>query len=304
MRIVRSDHLHLINVFAAVVDAKSFAGAARALNLSPPAVTRAIAALEKHLGVRLLTRTTRVTQITEAGFRYAEDCRRILKALTEADASVGELGGLPRGDLLVAAPVQFGAQFIVPIVNEYLLRYPEISVTCWFVDRIVNMADGNLDIALNIGSLHDSSAAAIHVGRARTVICGAPRYLKQHGVPRTPDELRQHVVICANSSTSTFQWQFVREGAPCIVKLQPRLITTTDDSAVAAAVGGFGLTQLLSFQVAEQLRVGQLTTVLSEFEPAALPIYVTHREAQHSSQSARVLLDLAVERLRANPDLT
>ena len=298
------DRLHLINVFVAVVDTNGFAGAARKLGISPPAVTRAINELEAHLGVRLLTRTTRVVRVTEPGARYAEDCRRILAELAEADESAGGMHGVPRGRLTLTAPVLFGARFVTPIVTEYLQRYAEVSASCWFLDRVVNMMDEGVDVAVRIGELPDSSMQAIHVGRVRRVICGAPGYLERHGVPQAPDDLPRHCIISAAAVTPTPDWRLVRDGAPHVVKLAPRLITTTNDSAVASAVSGFGLARLRSYQVAEPLRDGELKIVLSEFEPAALPVHVVHREGRHASPKARAFLDLAIARLRANPALS
>ncbi|WP_271008183.1 LysR family transcriptional regulator [Paucibacter sp. B51] len=297
------DRLHLINVFVAVVDANGFAGAARKLNISPPAVTRAISELEAHLGVRLLTRTTRVVRVTEAGARYVEDCRRILAELAEADESVSGLHAAPRGRLTLTAPVLFGALFVTPIVTEYLQRYPEVTASCWFLDRVVNMVDEGVDIAVRIGELPDSSLQAIRVGRVRRVICAAPSYLKRHGAPQTPDDLTAHTIVSASGVTPTPEWRLVENGAPKLVKLQPRMSTTTNDSAVAAAVAGFGLTRLMSYQVAEHVQAGRLQIVLSEFETAPLPVHLVHREGRHASQKARAFLDLAIERLRASKAL-
>lgn len=297
------DRLHLISVFVAVVDANGFAGAARKLNISPPAVTRAISELEAHLGVRLLTRTTRVVRVTEAGARYVEDCRRILAELAEADESVSGLHAAPRGRLTLTAPVLFGALFVTPIVTEYLQRYPEVTASCWFLDRVVNMVDEGVDIGVRIGELPDSSLQAIRVGRVRRVICAAPSYLKRHGAPQTPDELTAHTIVSASGVTPTPEWRLVENGAPKLVKLQPRMTTTTNDSAVAAAVAGFGLTRLMSYQVAEHVREGRLQLVLSEYETAPLPVHLVHREGRHASQKARAFLDLAIERLRASKAL-
>ncbi|MCI4428338.1 MAG: LysR family transcriptional regulator [Burkholderiales bacterium] len=297
------DRLHLINVFVAVVDTAGFAAAARKLNLSPPAVTRAINDLESHLGVRLLTRTTRVVRVTEDGARYADDCRRILAELAEADDAVRGEQGLPHGRLALTAPVLFGARFVMPIVTEYLARYPQVTASCWFMDRIVNMMDEGMDVAVRIGELPDSSMQAVRVGQVRRVICAAPSYLEQHGVPQTPDELAAHCIVSTSAVTPTAEWRLMDNGEPRSVKLRPRLITTSNDSAIAAAVSGFGLTRLLSYQVADPLRDGQLKTVLSEYEPAALPVHLVHREGRHASHKARAFLDLALERLRANPAL-
>lgn len=297
------DRLNLISIFVTVVDTGGFAGAARKLNISPPAVTRAINELEAHLGVRLLTRTTRVVRVTEDGERYAEDCKRILSELAEADDSVSGRHGSPRGRLTLTAPALFGAKFVTPIVTEYLTRYPDVTASCWFLDRVVNIMDEGVDVAVRIGELPDSSMQAARVGRVRRMICAAPSYLEQHGIPQTPDDLNAHCIVSASPVTPTADWRLVENGEPRIVKLQARMVTTTNDSAVAAAVSGFGLTRLLSYQVAEQLRDGLLQTVLTEFEPPALPVHLVHREGRHASQKARAFLDLALERLRANPAL-
>ncbi|MDC8786400.1 LysR family transcriptional regulator [Roseateles koreensis] len=294
------DRLHLIQVFVAVVDANGFAGAARKLNISPPAVTRAIAELEAHLGARLLTRTTRVVRVTEAGARYVEDCRRILTELAEADESVIGLHGAPRGRLTVTAPVLFGALHVTPIMSEYLQRYPEVSAACWFVDRVVNLTDEGVDVAVRIGELPDSSLQAIRVGSVRRVVCAAPAYLAQHGVPQSPEELAAHTLVSASVVTPSPEWRFVVDGVSRLVKVAPRMFTTTNDSALAAALGGLGLTRLMSYQVAAQVRNGGLKIVLEAFEPAPLPVHLVHREGRHASHKARAFIDLAVERLRAS----
>ncbi len=297
------DQLHLIAVFVAVVDANGFAGAARKLNISPPAVTRAISELEKHLGVRLLTRTTRVVRVTEAGARYGEDCRRILAELAEADQSASGAHGSPHGRLALTAPVLFGSRFVTPVITEYLQRYPEVSAVCWFLDRVVNMMEEGVDVAVRIGDLPDSSMQAIRVGNVRRVICASPGYLEQNGIPQVPEDLAAHTIVSAAAVTPTSEWRMLESGKPRVVKVHARMTTTSNDSAVAAVKGGFGLARLLSYQVADQLRDGKLKTVLTEFEPAALPVHLLHREGRHVSPKARAFLDLAIDRLRANPAL-
>ncbi|WIT14130.1 LysR family transcriptional regulator [Paucibacter sediminis] len=292
------DRLHLINVFVAVVDASGFAGAARKLGISPPAVTRAISELEAHLGARLLTRTTRVVRVTEAGARYVEDCRRILAELAEADESVSGLHGAPRGRLTVTAPVLFGALHVTPVVTEFLQRYPEVTASCWFLDRVVNLTDEGVDVAVRIGELPDSSLQAIRVGSVRRVICGAPGYLAEHGEPQLPEDLLGHALISANAVTPAPEWRFKVEGEVKAVKLAPRMLTTTNDSAIAAAVGGFGLTRLMSYQVDGLVRSGELRLVLEQYELAPLPVHLVHREGRHASHKARAFIDLAIERLR------
>ncbi len=297
------DRLHLLTVFVAVVDAGGFAGAGRKLGISSPAVTRAINELESHLGVRLLTRTTRVVRVTEAGTRYAEDYRRILAEMSEADDAVRSTQRAPRGHLTISAPVLFGAKFVTPIVTEYLQCHAEVSVSCWFVGRLVNLMEEGVDVAVRIADLPDSSMQAIRVGGVRRVIVATPGYLKKHGIPIAPEDLQSHSIISVNPSIPTSEWLLVESGQARVVKLQPRMFTNGNESAIAAASNGFGLTRVLSYQVADQLRDGRLKTVLSEFEPAMLPVHVIHREGRHASAKARAFLDLAIERLRADPAL-
>lgn len=295
------DRLHLIQVFVAVVDAQGFAGAARKLDISPPAVTRAVGELEAHLGVRLLTRTTRMVRVTEAGDRYVQDCRRILTDLALADEAVAGLHGTPRGRLTLTAPVLFGALHVAPIVTEYLQRYPQVVASCWFLDRVVNLMDEGVDIAVRIGELPDSSLQALRVGQVRRVICAAPDYLARHGTPQDPDELTAHTVIAASGVSPATEWR-LRGGRTA--RISPRMITTSNDSAVAAAVSGFGITRLMSYQIDEAVRAGRLQVLLADFEPAALPVHLVHHEGRHGSQKARAFLDLATERLRRNPALS
>lgn len=297
------DRLHLMNVFVAVVESGGFAGGARKLNISPPAVTRAITELESHLGVRLLTRTTRVVRVTDAGARYVEDCKRILADVAEAHESISGLHGAPRGRLTLTAPVLFGALYVTPIVTEYLQTYPDVSAACWFLDRVVNLMDEGVDVAVRIGELPDSSMQAVRVGRVRRVVCAAPSYLAAQGIPQRPEDLLAHQLIAASGSGPSAEWRFQAQGEPLTIKLQPRMITTTNDSAVSAAVSGFGITRLMSYQVAAALREGRLQVLLEDFENPPLPVHLAHREGRHASQKARAFLDLAIERLRADSAL-
>ena len=289
--------------FVAVVDQGHFAAAARALRVSAPVVTRAVAELEERLGVRLLTRTTRVVRVTEAGARYAEDCRRVLAAADEADQGAAGSHAAPRGQLNVTAPVLFGRLYVMPLVSAYIERHAEVNVSCWFLDRLVNLVDEGMDVALRIGDLPDSSLQAARVGQVRRVVCASPAYLKRHGVPKRPQDLARHTVVAASGISPAAEWRFVDKGAPLTVKLAPRITTTSNDSALAAALAGVGLTRLMSYQVAQEVAAGRLRIVLAGHEPAPLPVQVVHREGRHASAKARAFIDLAVETLRADVSL-
>lgn len=297
------DRFHLMGVFVAVVDANGFAGAARKLAISPPAVTRAVNELESHLGLRLLTRTTRTVRVTDAGERYVQDCRRILAEVADADESVTGQHSAPRGRLTLTAPILFGCKYVTPIVTEYLQRYPEVSASCMFLDRIVNMVDEGVDVAIRVGELPDSTMQAIRVGQVRRVVCASPAYLKAQGIPLAPSDLQQHAIVSANSATPNPEWRMVEAGAPRAIRLQARMTTTTNDSAIAAVVAGFGLTQLLSYQVADHLRGRKLKTVLTAYEPEPVPVHVVHREGRQASHRVRAFIDLVVTRLQSDDSL-
>jgi DNA-binding transcriptional LysR family regulator len=298
------DRFHLMSVFVAVAEAGSFAGGARRLKMSPPAVTRAVAALEERLGVRLLTRTTRVVRVTEAGARYLEDARRILLELEEADAAAAGINATPRGQLAVTAPVLFGKLYVMPIITEYQSLYEQTTVSALFVDRVVNFIDEGMDVGVRIGPLPDSSLRAIRVGRVRRVVVGAPAYLEKHGIPQTPGELAGHRLVASSGIAPTNDWGFESGGEKQTVRVRPRILVNGNDGPLEAARQGYGLTRLLSYQVAPQLASGELKTVLGDYEGPDLPVHVIHREGRHGSAKVRSFVDIAVDRLRADKALS
>jgi len=297
------DRFHGMAVFVAVAEEESFAAAGRRLRMSPPAVTRAVADLEERLGVRLLTRTTRLVRATDAGARYLEDARRILLDVDEADEAAAGINAAPRGHLAVTAPMLFGKLYVMPVITAYQRTFKETTVSALFVDRVVNLLDEGLDVGLRIGSLPDSSLRAIRVGQVRRVICASPGYLKKHGAPKTPADLADHPIVSATAVSPGSEWTFADGKQRIGVKLSPRILVNTNDGAIEAVKDGFGLTRLISYQVASELAAGKLKTVLSEYEEAPLPIHVIHREGRHGSAKVRSFVDLAVEKLRANTAL-
>ena len=297
------DRLQAMTTFVAVVDSGGFASAARKLNLSPPVVTRAVAELEERLGLRLLTRTTRIVRVTDAGARFAEDCRRILADVEEAERVATGTHAAPRGTLVLTAPVLFGQLYVTPILVNYLQQYPEVDAQCLFLDRVVNVVEEGIDVAVRIGELPDSSLHAARVGSVRRVLVAAPAYLKAHGVPQRPEDLARHTMASASGVTPVSEWRFDDGGQPLLQRLQPRLRTTTNDSAIAAAVAGLGITRLLSYQVAAHVRSGALQILLEDFETAPWPVHVVHHEGRRATRKVRAFIDLAVDTLRADPTL-
>ncbi|HZR36843.1 MAG TPA: LysR family transcriptional regulator [Nevskia sp.] len=293
------DRLHAMKVFLKVVECGGFAGAGRALSMSPPAVTRAVAALEEVIGARLLTRTTRTVKLTEAGTRYAEDCRRILADLAESEASAAGIHARPSGTLVVSAPVLFGQMHVLPILLDFLGRHPAVSGRALFLDRIVSLIEEGVDVAVRIAPLPDSEYRAIPVGSVRRVVCASPAYLRKHGTPATPADLADHTLVAASATTGPLDLRFGRD-RKTTVRLQPRLTTTTLESAIIAATRGWGLTRALSYQVGQAVAEKKLQIVLSEHEEEPLPIHVVYAEGRRAPAKVRAFVEFAVERLRGN----
>ncbi|ESS73538.1 LysR family transcriptional regulator [Methyloglobulus morosus KoM1] len=290
------DRLQLMTVFVAVAEEESFAAGARRLGMSPPAVTRAIAALEDRLGVKLLTRTTRYVRVTDAGNRYLDDARCIIGEMDEADEAAAGINAEPRGHLAVTAPVMFGRLFVIPGIVDYLQRYPDMQVSAVFLDRVVNLLEEGFDVGIRIGELPDSSMRAISVGQVRRVLCASPRYLADNGMPLKPSELIHHNIIASSTVSPVVDWKFSQD---ITVRVKPRLTVTGNDAAIEAVKNGIGISRLLSYQIETDLSSGKLQTLLAEFEPPPLPIHVIHREGRYASAKTRTFVDLIVARLRS-----
>ncbi|MFJ4343679.1 LysR family transcriptional regulator [Pseudomonas sp. NPDC089401] len=293
------DQIHLMKVFVAVGELESFAAAARRLDISPAAVTRAVTALEEQLGVKLLLRTTRSVRLTEAGGRYLEDTRLILASINEANAAAAGINATPRGELAVTAPILFGRKFVMPCIVRYLQQYPEVDVSAYFLDRIVNMVEEGMDVAVRIGPLPDSGLKALRVGRVRRMLCASPEYLARHGVPQHPSDLHAHAVIATTNLSPRAGWRFGVTDEPTLVRMKPRLTVTSNDGAIAAAIGGLGIARLLSYQVVDEIASGQLQVILADYEEAPWPIHVLHRESKYGSAKVRAFIDLLAQDLRA-----
>jgi DNA-binding transcriptional LysR family regulator len=297
------DRFQMLNVYVAVAEAQGFAAAARRLNMSPPAVTRCIAALEDHLDVKLLQRTTRYVRTTEAGDRYLEDAKRILAEIDVADATATGINATPAGHIAITAPVLFGRQFVIPAIVEYLNRYPATEVGVTLLDRVVNMLEEGIDVGLRIGKLPDSTMRALPVGSVRMVLCASPEYLKTYGTPTQPEDLINHNIIASTAGNNLMNWRFTNNGKQQDIRLNVRLCVNTNDAAIEAATQGFGITRLLSYQVASQISDGNLKIILNHWEPEPLPVNIVHREDRHGAAKVRAFIDLLAEHLRSDPFL-
>ena len=294
------DRLDALTIFVAVAEQQSFAEAARQLSRSPASVTRGVAALEERLQTRLFNRTTRSVALTDAGARYLENCRRVLAVYDELEAV--ELGEQiqPRGWINVTAPAMFGRLHVLPLVREFLGEYPQVDIRLLLLDRVVSLVDEGLDLGVRIGHLPDSSLRAVLVGQVRRVICAAPQYIARCGMPATPRDLTNHsVVACTAVTPIPDRWPFHGPSGVTSTAVRPRLVVNTTTAAVDAALDGFGLACIMSYQAEPHAAAGLLQTVLVEYEPPPAPIHIVHPEGRHLPAKVRLFLDHAAGALRA-----
>ena len=289
------DRIGAMQAFVAVADLQGFAPAARKLGLSPSGVTRLIAALEDRLGARLLQRTTRQVALTDVGARYLERVRRILADVEEAEGSAQAERTRPSGRLVVSAPIGFGRLHVSPVMSAYLTRYPEVFGELRLSDRIINLVEDGVDLAVRIGHLADSSLVARHVGEMRRIVVASSGYLKRHGEPRTPRAMASHQTIQFGATAASPDWHFVEDGSGIRVACTPRLTTNSADAAIQYAAQGGGLTRVLAYQAADAIRGGRLRIVLQEFEQPPLPIHIVYPTSRLLSAKVRTFVDLVTE---------
>jgi DNA-binding transcriptional LysR family regulator len=307
------DKLEGMRIFVAVADAHGFAPAARGLGLSPPAVTRAIAALEARVGAQLLRRSTRSVSLTEAGARFHADCKRILAEIDDAEASASGAHSVPQGLLSITAPVMFGRLHVAPVLLDFLAQQPQLKARSYFSDQIVHLLDEGFDMAVRIAHLPDSGLTAVRAGHVRRVVVASAQYLAEHGVPRTPADLAQHrgVGFSQHGSVSA-AWVFYPPGSTSrsggqgtgeTAHPQMQMVTNAGEMSIAAALAGHGLARALSYQVAGDVLAGRLQVVMADHEPPPIPVQLVYTEGRKAAAKVRSFVDFALERLRAEPVL-
>jgi DNA-binding transcriptional LysR family regulator len=296
------DRLRELEVFVAVAEAGSFSKAGTRMRLSPPAVTRAISALEDRLGARVFNRTTRSLTISEVGQRFLENARRILSDLDTAEKeAVGETA-VPHGHLTVTASVTFGRLALSPIVCAFLSQNQRVSVSIVLLDRLANLIEEGIDVAVRIGPLPDSNLVAKKVGMVRRILVASPDYLARRGMPRTPADLRLHSMIAFTGLMPNREWRFVDGRSGQSVSFMPRLEINDAAAAIGAAELGEGITIALSYMVADKIREGRLVAVLDEFTQAAVPVNLVYPQNRLISSKVRAFVDFSTPRLRTALD--
>ncbi len=288
-----------MSVLIAVVEAGSLSAASRRLGMPLPTVSRKVLELEKHLKTRLLNRSSRRVTLTDTGRSYVEACKRIIDQLAEADRAAAGEYRTPKGHLTVTAPVVLGRLHVLPIAIEFLRAYPEIDLRLVLSDRMLTFAEDRLDLALRIGILPDSNLVAIRIGSTRHILCASPEYFAVRGRPRKPEDLAGHDCIAVENLGSPSGWAFKSGRGERVVPIRARLVVTTDEAAIDAAVAGLGITRLLSYKIADARRAGRLSRVLEAFEPAPVPINLVHAGQRPLPLKLRTFVECAVPRLKA-----
>jgi len=292
------DRFHEIEVFIAVNDAGSFAKAGLRLRMSPPAVTRAISALEDRLGARLFQRTTRRLAITDVGTRFLDSARRLLDDLATAEREALGATATARGHLTVTASVTLGRSLLAPVACQFLTHFPEITLSVLLLDRITNLIEEGIDAAVRIGPLPDSTMVARRLGSVRRMLVASPDYLARHGTPTIPSDLTRHAMIAFTGLMPNREWRFLDGRSGKSVSFMPRFEINDAVSAIAAAEAGDGITVALSYMVAEKIRMGSLVAILGDVTPPAVPVHLVFPQTRLLAPKLRAFVDFTAPRLK------
>ncbi len=275
------DRLEAMSVLLAVAEAGSISAASRKLRMPLATVSRKVSELEAHLKVQLLMRSNRQVVLTEAGRSFVTACRRILQDVDEAEREAANELRIPRGELIVSAPIALGRLYLLPVVVDFLRDYPGIDVRMMLADRRLNLIDDHIDVALRVGELLDNSLIAKKVGTVRRVVCASPAYLERRGTPMSPDDLKDHDCLTFENTLSAQAWNFMVGSTQKSVPIHSRLVVSTAEAAVEAAVAGVGLTRMLDYQIYKQRREGNLTVVLEAFGTPPKPVHLIYEQAAY-----------------------
>ena len=287
-----------MSVLLSTVESGSLSKASRKLGLPLATVSRKVAELENHLNASLLIRSAKGLELTPAGRSYVTAARAILEQVIEAERAAAGEYTKPKGDLAVTAPTMFGRLHVLPVVANFLSAFPEVAVDLVLTDRIAHFVDDQVDVALRIAALPDSSLIAARLGSVRRVVCASPAYLAANGIPATPDDLARHSVISFESVSSPSSWTFESGGVEMTVPFRSRMSVNTIDAAIDAALSGAGLIRAMSYQVVDFVRSNRLTIVLDSFEPSPRPVHLLYDKRNRLPLKLRAFVDFVVPRLR------
>lgn len=292
------DRLDAMSIFVQAANAGSLSAAGRRLGVPLATVSRKVGELEAHLGARLLVRGPRGLGLTDAGRSYLAAAKTILAEVNEAERAASGEYIAPTGDLTVAAPIVFGRLHALPVITDFLAAYPDVDLRLALSDRTAHLVEDHVDIAIRIGELPDSGLTAVRVGSVRQVVCASPDYLAERGTPASPADLAGRSCITFEGLFAADDWCFGVEGAQTHVRIHSRLVTTTAEATADAAIAGMGIARILSYQIAEPVRRGELSVVLQAFEPTPWPVHLVYNGHARLPLKLRAFIDFAGPRLR------
>jgi len=296
------DRLRAFEVFVTVVARGSFTRAAAALDTSPANVTRYVNELESHLGTRLLNRSSRTLSLTEGGEALYERGKSILQEVAEAEALASSNSVQPRGRLRLNAPVSFGILHLAPLWPRFLRAYPEVQLDVSLIDRVVDIVEEGYDLAIRISRAGSASHAARKLASSRNLVCASPEYLRRHGVPQRPADLRSHVGVDYTYSAMGDEWQFIdADGKPESVKLNCALHTNNGDTVRAAGLAGQAVIWSPTFLIGDDLRAGRLVELLPGWRMSDIDVLALYPSRRHLSAKVRVMVDFLAEAFHGVP---
>lgn len=285
------DELKRIGVFTRVVETKSFSEAARQLGVAKSAVSKQIAQLEKEVGVRLLNRTTRSLSLTEAGEIFYRHCAEIVNRTKIALSELREYQNQPTGTLRISSPINYGTQHLVPVIKELRTIYPLLKIDLLLEDRIINMVEEGVDLAIRIGWLQESNLVAKKICESPMVVFASPEYLAKKGQPKTPEDLQQHSWIGLSIFKASLKWQFERNGQAHNVQLQSSLKTNSVEAVIALAKTGQGISAISQFAIQDYIQSGALQLILTDYHLKASGIYAVYPHREHVPPKVRIFID-------------
>lgn len=293
--------LNLMAVFARVVEAGSFAEAARRLATSRSAVSKAVAKLEKVLGARLFNRTTRHLSLTEIGSSFADHCTRMLEEADQAERLVASLNIEPRGVLRVSASVAFGTLHVAPALAEFLPLYPELAIDLTITDRWVNLAEEGYDLSIRVTNDPPQNWVARKLAPVRRKLCATPEYFMRRGIPRNPTDLVMHNCLDYTRSGDQGLWRFTGPDGEISVPVKGPLHVDDDEALSQAVLGGLGISLLPTFIIGKDIQHGRLQAVLSEYIPVDRHVYAMYMPTRHLPSKVRVFIDFLVDYIGTEP---
>ncbi|WP_213881505.1 LysR family transcriptional regulator [Pseudomonas sp. dw_358] len=292
------DRLTSMSAFVAAVQAGSYAGAAPRLGLSAQMVAKHVAALERHLGARLLNRTTRRQSLTELGAAYYERCKHIVDEAVAADSLAQVMSDMPRGTLKISAPVTFGSYSLMPFITGFLRQYPEVEIDLHLTDRAVDLVEEGFEAAFRIGPLHNASLTARPLAPYRLLVAAAPDYLARHGTPLIPSDLQGHECLgyVFWSRPADREWQFSRNGETHTVRVASRLQVNESKALLTAAIDGFGIVLGPADFLEPALGSGQLVRLLADFQAPSRPMHLLYSAHRQKTAKVRRFIEAVVGR--------